>query len=78
MEQFSVGHTIPLSRVESGGKHKFVAGEREKINPTSLSKNNKTDAGNETGNKSDGMPVRLLGVTGVLGLEPTSAVHAQE
>ena len=78
MEQFSVGHTIPLSRVESGGKHKFVAGKRKKINPTSLSKNNKTDAGNETGNKSDGMPVRLLGVTGVLGLEPTSAVHAQE
>ena len=52
--------------------------EKEKINPTSLSKNNKTDAGNETGNESDGMPVRLLGVTGVLGLEPTSAVHAQE
>ena len=78
MEQFSVGHTISLSRVESGGKHKFVAGKREKIKPTSLSKNNKTDAEHETGNKSDGMPVRLLGVTGALGLEPTSAVHAQE
>ena len=27
---------------------------------------------------SDGMPVRLLGATGVLGLEPTSTVHTQE
>ena len=27
---------------------------------------------------SDGMPVRLLGATGELGLEPTSAVYAQE
>ena len=27
---------------------------------------------------SDGMQVRLLGATGGLGLEPTSAVHAQE
>ena len=51
---------------------------KEEINPTSLSKNNKTDAGHDAGDENVGMPVRLLGVTGGLGLQPTSAVHAQE
>ena len=67
-----------LSLVESGGKYKFVAGKREKINPTLLSKNNNMMQGTGCEMLSDGMPVRLLGVTGELGLEPTSAVHAQE
>ena len=70
--------TLYLCLVSSPEVNISLLQGKEEINPTSLSKNNKTDAGNETGNKSDGMPVRLLGVTGVLGLEPTSAVHAQE
>ena len=67
-----------LSLVESGGEYKFVAGKREKINPTSLSTNHNMMQGTGCEMLSDGMPVRLLGATGVLGLEPTSAVYAQE
>ena len=67
-----------LSLVESGGKHKFVAGKGKKINPTSLNENNNMLQGTGCEMLSDGMPVRLLGATGELGLEPTSAGHAQE
>ena len=72
----SVSVTL-LSLVESGGKYKFVAGKGKKINPTSLSKNNNMMQGTSCEMLSDGMPVRLLEATGVLGLEPTSAMHAK-
>ena len=55
----SVSVTL-LSLVESGGKYKFVAGKREKINPTSLSKNNNMLQGTGCEMLSVGMPVRLL------------------
>ena len=73
----SVSVTL-LPLVESGGKYKFVAGKGKKINPTSLSKNNNMMQGTGCEMLRDGMPVRLLGATGALGLEPTSAVHTQE
>ena len=78
MEQFSVGHTISLSRVESGGKisccRKKGKDQPDLIKP----KINNMMQGTGRELLSEGMQVRLLGATGGLGLEPTSAVHTQE